>query len=215
MPLLSTIIAFLAWWVLGWSMVGWGPLSTLIPSVWSLKDVGAWNHLSLWGDKSLSSWLRHLLRTLSDGMKDWSSRWRIDVDARLGVGALLGLTLLLALVWQYSFPILKHKSLVYHGLKVLKVSGFQSMSVTTGFKAKTRCSSYVCPRSSCHTYGQNVSTENKCLYYIISYYKNLLQVQKELNSRMDTILPQANDRGFHTPRRGLHQSTPHLLSSRA
>jgi hypothetical protein len=31
------------------------------------------------------------------------------------------------------------------------------------FKAKTRCSSYVCPRSSCHTYGQNVSTENQCL----------------------------------------------------
>jgi hypothetical protein len=26
------------------------------------------------------------------------------------------------------------------------------------FKTKTRCSSYVCPGSSCHTYGQNVST---------------------------------------------------------
>jgi hypothetical protein len=26
------------------------------------------------------------------------------------------------------------------------------------FKAKTRCSSYVYPGSSCHTYGQNVST---------------------------------------------------------
>jgi hypothetical protein len=44
------------------------------------------------------------------------------------------------------------------------------------FKAKTRCSSYVCPGSSCHTYGQNVSTEYQCLYYIVSYYKNLLQV---------------------------------------
>jgi hypothetical protein len=39
------------------------------------------------------------------------------------------------------------------------------------FKTKTRCSSYVCPGSSCHTYGQNVSTEYQCLYYIVSYYK--------------------------------------------
>jgi hypothetical protein len=45
------------------------------------------------------------------------------------------------------------------------------------FKAKTRCSLYVCPGSSCHTYGQNVSTEYQCLYYIVSCYKNLLQVQ--------------------------------------
>jgi hypothetical protein len=57
------------------------------------------------------------------------------------------------------------------------------------FKAKTRCSSYVCPGSSCHTYGQNVSTEYQCLYYIVSYYKNLLQVQNGLNSGMDPILP--------------------------
>jgi hypothetical protein len=82
------------------------------------------------------------------------------------------------------------------------------------FKAKTRCSSYVCPGSSCHTYGQNVSTEYQCLYYIISYYKNLLQVQKGLNNGMDPILPQGVDRGFRTPRRNIHQRTPHLLSSR-
>jgi hypothetical protein len=87
--------------------------------------------------------------------------------------------------------------------------------VTPDFKAKIRCSSYVCPGSSCHTYGQNVSTKNQCLYYIVPYYKNLLQVQKGLNNRMDTILPQADDRRFRTLRRGLHQSTPHLLSSRA
>jgi hypothetical protein len=43
------------------------------------------------------------------------------------------------------------------------------------FNAKTRCLLYACPGSSCHTYGQNVSTEYQCLYYIISYYKkNLL-----------------------------------------
>jgi hypothetical protein len=89
------------------------------------------------------------------------------------------------------------------------------LSVTPGFKTKTRCSSYVCPRSSCHTYGQNVSIEYQCLYYIVSYYRNLLQVQKGLNNGMDPILPQVVDRGFRTPRRSLHQRTPHLLSSRA
>jgi hypothetical protein len=36
------------------------------------------------------------------------------------------------------------------------------------FKAKTRCSLYVFPGSSCHTYGQNVSTEYQCFYYIVS-----------------------------------------------
>jgi hypothetical protein len=89
------------------------------------------------------------------------------------------------------------------------------VGVTPSFKSKTRCSSYVCPGSSCHTYGQNVSTENQCLYYIVSYYKNLLHVQKGLNSGMDTTLPHVDDRGFRTPRRSLHQHTPHLLSSRA
>jgi hypothetical protein len=93
--------------------------------------------------------------------------------------------------------------------------GSDTTSGTPSFKAKTRCLSYVCPRSSSHTYDQNVSTENQCLYYIVSYYKNLFQVQKGLNSGMDPLLPQADDRGFHTPRRSLHQHTPHLLSSRA
>jgi hypothetical protein len=44
--------------------------------------------------------------------------------------------------------------------------GSNNSSVTLSFKAKTRCSSYICPGSSCHTYGQNVNTENQCLYYI-------------------------------------------------
>jgi hypothetical protein len=45
----------------------------------------------------LFSWLRHWLKTLSDGAKDRSSRRRIDVDAGPGVSALLTLALLLAL----------------------------------------------------------------------------------------------------------------------
>jgi hypothetical protein len=35
--------------------------------------------------------------------------------------------LLLALARQYSSPILEHKSLVYHGLKILEVTCFQSI----------------------------------------------------------------------------------------
>jgi hypothetical protein len=65
--------------------------------VWSLKNIGARNHLLLRGNKSLSSRLRHWLKTLSDGAEDRSGRRRIDVDAGPRVGALLGLTLLLAL----------------------------------------------------------------------------------------------------------------------
>jgi hypothetical protein len=97
MTLLSTIVAFLARWVLGYCMVSRGPLSTLIPSVWSLKEVGVRNHLPLWGNKSLCSRLRHWLKTLSDRANDRSSRQRIDVDAGPGVGARLTLALLLVL----------------------------------------------------------------------------------------------------------------------
>jgi hypothetical protein len=78
-------------------MVSRGPWSTLIPSVWSLKEVGAWNHLLLWGNKSLCSRLRHWLKTMSDGANDRSSRQRIDVDAGHGVGARLTLAFVLAL----------------------------------------------------------------------------------------------------------------------
>jgi hypothetical protein len=129
----------------------------------------------------------------------------------------------LTLALHHASVVLQHKSLVHHPLEILKVSSIQSIGQSIiqaiqlshpVFKAKTRCSSYVCPGSSCHTYGQNVSTEYQCLYYIVSYYKNLLQVQKGLNSGMDPILPQAVDRGFCMPRRNLHPHTPHLLSSR-
>jgi hypothetical protein len=71
-------------------MVGRGPWSTLIPNVWTLKEVGARNHLPMWGNKSLFSRLRHQLKTLSDGENDRSSRRRINVDVGPGVGALLG-----------------------------------------------------------------------------------------------------------------------------
>jgi hypothetical protein len=98
MNLLSTIVEFLARWVLGCSMVNQGPLSILIPGVWSLKEVGARNHLSLWGNKSLCSRLRHRLKTLRDGVNDRSSRQRINVDAGPAVGARLTLRSCLCLL---------------------------------------------------------------------------------------------------------------------
>jgi hypothetical protein len=78
-------------------MVSRGPLSTLIPSVWNLKEVGVRNRLLLWGNKSLFGRLRHRLKTLSDGAKDRSSRRINDIDAGPGVGALLTLAFVLAL----------------------------------------------------------------------------------------------------------------------
>jgi hypothetical protein len=78
-------------------MASRGPLSTLIPSVWSLKEVGAWNHLLLWGNESSFSRSGHRLKALSDGAEDRSSGQRIDIDVRPRFGALLGLTLLLAI----------------------------------------------------------------------------------------------------------------------
>jgi hypothetical protein len=76
---------------------GWGSMRTLISSIWNLKEIGAWNHLLWRGDKSLTSWLRHLLRTLWDGAEDRPSKRRVDLDAGPGIGVLLNLTLLLAL----------------------------------------------------------------------------------------------------------------------
>jgi hypothetical protein len=53
MSLVSTVVAptISLQWVLG----SLGPLNTLIPSSRSLEIVGALNHLTLWGGKSLSS----------------------------------------------------------------------------------------------------------------------------------------------------------------
>jgi hypothetical protein len=97
MTLMSAIVAFLARWVLGCSMVNRGPWSTLIPTVWSLKEVGVRNHLPLWGNKSMCTRLRHRLKTLSDGANDRCNMRRIDVDEGPRVGALLSLALLLVL----------------------------------------------------------------------------------------------------------------------
>jgi hypothetical protein len=55
-------------------------------------------------------------------------------------------------------------------------------SVTPDFKAKTRCSSYVSPGSSCHTYSQNVNTENQCLHYINIITQDIIFTQKTIST---------------------------------
>jgi hypothetical protein len=86
--------------------------------------------------------------------------------------------------------------------------------VIADFKTKTECTPLCMPGSSFTHKATNSGINNiTSIYYIVSYDKNLLQVQKGLSSGKATILPQADDRGFRTPRRSLHQSTPHLLSS--
>jgi hypothetical protein len=54
--------------------------------------------------------------------------------------------------------------------------------VIPGFKAKTICLSYVCPGSSCHTYGQNMNIENQCLYYITIITENIIFTQKTIST---------------------------------
>jgi hypothetical protein len=88
--------------------------------------------------------------------------------------------------------------------------------VTPSFWTKTKCIPLCVPGSSfIHKATNSGLNSITSVYYIVYYYKNLLQVQKGLSSGKDTILPQADDRGFRTPRRSLHQSTPFLLSSTA
>jgi hypothetical protein len=71
--LMSTVVAFLVRWGLDHTLIGWGPLHILIPSVWSSIDVRVRNNLALRGGKSLSSWLLHRFDILLHGVEDRSS----------------------------------------------------------------------------------------------------------------------------------------------
>jgi hypothetical protein len=69
--------------------------------------------------------------------------------------------------------------------------------VTPNFKAKTECIPLCVPGSSfTHKVTNSEINSITSVYYIISYYKNLLQVQNGLSSGKNTILSQANDRGL-------------------
>jgi hypothetical protein len=93
--------------------------------------------------------------------------------------------------------------------------------VTPGFKIKTRCSSYVCPGSSYHTYDQNVNTEKKCLYYI-TFITRILSLHRRLyRLSHQAAAEQSNSTGnqpwaTQASRRNLHHRNPYhlqLLSS--
>jgi hypothetical protein len=107
------------------TLTSWGPSHILILRVWGLKEIRVRNHLSWWGDKSLSSWLRNPLNTLLHKAEGRSSRQRSHTNPR--VATLLTLAFLLSLAHQYSSSILEHKGLVYHGLEIVEVTCFQSI----------------------------------------------------------------------------------------
>jgi hypothetical protein len=88
--------------------------------------------------------------------------------------------------------------------------------VTPDFKIKSICSSYVCPRSSCHTYGQNVNTENQYLYYI-NFITRILPSQIRLcrlsrQAAVEYTNPTCNRLEVTQASRGnLHHKTPYCL----
>jgi hypothetical protein len=71
---LFTIVAFPLSWSLCCIMSGVKPLHVLNSRVGCLKVVGQRDHLVLQGRKSLSRWLRHLLKTLLHRVENRSSR---------------------------------------------------------------------------------------------------------------------------------------------
>jgi hypothetical protein len=89
-------------------------------------------------------------------------------------------------------------------------------SVTPSFKIKTRCSAYVSPGSSCHTYGQNVNNKNQYLYYINFYYKGYCLYTEDYRYSHRAAAEQSNPIGnrpgvTQAPRRNLHRSSPSHL----
>jgi hypothetical protein len=68
------------------------------------------------------------------------------------------------------YSIYPGSTMMYHDLG----QQFWWTSVTPGFNIRTRCSSYVCTGSTCHTYGHNVNTENQCLYYVNIITQNIV-----------------------------------------
>jgi hypothetical protein len=71
---------------------------------------------------------------------------------------------------------------------------------------------YVCLRSSCHTYGQNVNIENQCLYYmnIVFYREDYYRLSHR--AAAETPTPQAIDRGQRKPLKEIFIIVVHLIS---
>jgi hypothetical protein len=91
---------------------------------------------------------------------------------------------------------------------------YGSSPVTPSFQANTRCSSYVCPGSICHTYGQNVNTENQYLYYIniITWFLHRRLYRLSHRSAAEHTNPTGNRPGAtQASRRNLHRSNSSCL----
>jgi hypothetical protein len=75
----------------------------------------------------------------------------------------------------------KHVHVLCHWAITLStiMDSFELYYVTHSFEAKIRYSSYVCTGSTCHTYGQNVNTENQCLKYI-NFITRILSLHRRL-----------------------------------
>jgi hypothetical protein len=101
-------------------------------------------------------------------------------------------------------------------LTFLRLTWLWYHSVTPSLKIKTRCSSYVCLGSSCHTYGQNVNTENQCLYYI-NFITQLLSLERRLyqlshRAAAETPTPQATNQGQRKTLEEIFIEVVHLIS---
>jgi hypothetical protein len=88
--------------------------------------------------------------------------------------------------------------------------------VTPGFKIKTRCSSYVCLGSSCHTY--DVNNENQYLYYINIITQNIIFTQKTISTLSSSSSgthqsPQAINQGQHKLLEEIFIVVVHLIFS--
>jgi hypothetical protein len=120
--------------------------------------------------------------------------------------------------WRFRHEL--NKFYVQSSASLLNLFGFITPNewniVTHSFKIKIRCSSYVCPGSSCHTYGLNVNTENQCLKYI-NFIARILSLQRRLyllshRAAGEHTNPTCNWPGAtHASRRSLHHRSPSHL----
>jgi hypothetical protein len=101
-------------------------LDALVTSCKSLEHIGLSDHLVLWSCIALPHWLGPLLKLLLSRIENRPDRRRSNAASR--IVALLVLALLFALAFYHFFVVFQDKSLVYHSLKISKVTSFQGIS---------------------------------------------------------------------------------------
>jgi hypothetical protein len=103
-------------------------------------------------------------------------------NSRHRVAARLTLALLLAFARQYSPPILKHKGLVYHGLKILKVMCFQSIGK---YIIQSIEKTLLLPLVNIHVIGCVAGKLHETSGILTHCYGSLLQILKFLLLELD------------------------------